>query len=124
MKEVSTEQKSSATEKRPKTHLSRSKITRKIVAFQELTSLKGNKQSARSISSLLEIPKSTMHSWINQKESFEKKEGLKAFINTPEGAEFLQKNIMAIMKLMKCGPSGIRRMQEYLNNSGLAIFVA
>ena len=31
---------------------------------------------------------------------------------------------MAVMMLMKCGPSGIRGMQEYLYNSGLDNFVA
>ncbi len=112
-----------STKKHPKVHLPQPVIARKVIAFQELTSLQ-NKKSAREASALLKIPNSTMQSWINQKKSTEAPPQLVEFLSTPIGQDFLQRNVMSVMKLMKCGPNGIRGMQEYLRNSGLDHFVA
>lgn len=107
-----------------KTHRSRLTIARKVVAFQELLALQYHKKSAREASGLLEVPNSTMQSWQKQLNSRKMSKELEEFFSTPIGADFLQRNIITVMKLMKCGPSGIRGMQEYLKNSLLDHFVA
>lgn len=65
-----------------------------------------------------------MQSWREQESSRKTPPELTNFFSTPVGADFLQKNMITVMKLMKCGPGGIRGMQEYLRNSGLDAFVA
>jgi len=65
-----------------------------------------------------------MQSWRKKKNSQETLRQLEDFFSSPVGADFLQHNIMAVMKLMKCGSSGIRGMQEYLHNTQLDHFVA
>jgi Family of unknown function (DUF6399) len=120
---LSTEESPNATKKRCKIHRSRPAIARKIIAFQELTNLKQKKKSAREAADILEVPNSTMQSWREQQASNRENECAK-FFSSPCGADFLAKNVMAVMKLMKCGPSGIQGMQEYLKNSGLDQFVA
>jgi hypothetical protein len=107
-----------------KIHRARPIIARKIVAFQELINLERHKKSDREAAELLEIPNSTMQSWRKQTNCQQASKELIEFFSTPVGADFLQKNTMAVMKLMKCGPGGIRGMQEYLRNSGLDNFVA
>lgn len=124
MHEVSTNLTQKSTQKRLKVNRTRPIIARKVVAFQELISLKRHKKSEREVANLLEVPNSTMQSWRIQEKSKEIPDELREFFSTPVGADFLQRNIMAVMKLMKCGPSGIRGMQEYLCNSGLDKFAA
>jgi len=104
-----------------KQNRSRSVISRKIVAFEELIQLKHYKHSARRAAALLEIPHSTMKSWKQQKKDHKE---LELFFATPIGADFLQKNILAVMKICKCGPSGIRGVKDYLYLTGLDRFVA
>lgn len=99
-------------------------IARKIIAFQELINLERRKKSAREAADILEVPNSTMQSWRQQKALQSVPVELVDFFSKPAGADFLQRNIMAVMIQMKCGPSGIRGMQEYLYNSGLDSFVA
>ncbi len=99
-------------------------IARKVIAFQELVNLERKRRSAREAADILEIPNSTMQSWKKKINSEEVSAELAKFFSTPAGADFLQRNVIAVMKLMKCGPSGIRGMQEYLYNSGLNQFVA
>lgn len=122
MRQVSIKSSQNATLNR--IHRTRPVKARKIIAFHELLNLEKNKKSARSASELLEIPNSTMQSWQKQTLSQGKDKELSEFFSTPVGADFLQRNIMAVMKLMKCGPGGIRGMQEYLQNTGLNKFVA
>jgi uncharacterized protein involved in exopolysaccharide biosynthesis len=55
-----------STQKCSKIHRAPPIIARKVVAFQELTSLKRHKKSAREAAQLLEVPNSTMQSWRNQ----------------------------------------------------------
>lgn len=102
----------------------RPQIARKIIAFQELVVLEKNKMSERKAADILEIPNSTMQSWRKETNSQRVLRQLYDFFSSPEGADFLQRNIIAVMKLMKCGSSGIRGMQEYLRNSQLDQFVA
>jgi len=99
-------------------------IARKIIAFQELINLERRKKSAREAADILEVPNSTMQSWRRQKPLQNVPAELMDFFSKPTGADFLQRNIIAVMIQMKCGPSGIRGMQEYLYNSGLDNFVA
>lgn len=110
--------------KHRKVYRTRPIIARKIIAFQELINLERRKKSERGAADILEVPNSTMQSWRKQKNFQKKPAELLDFFSTPVGADFLQRNIMAVMKLMKCGPGGIRGMQEYLHNSGLDGFVA
>lgn len=124
MNSVSTDPVQSATKKHQKVHRLNSVIAKKVIAFHELIGLKHNKKSCREAADLLEIPNSTMQSWRKKRDSLEWRRGMGSFLTTPIGADFLQKNIMAVMKLMKCGPCGIRGMQEYLRNTGLDCFVA
>jgi hypothetical protein len=107
-----------------KIHRTQPAIARKVFAFLELTHLEKRKKSAREAAYLLEVPNSTMQSWGKQKASQKVPAELANFISTPTGADFLQRTIMAAIKLMKCGPGGIRGMQEFLRNSGLDHFVA
>lgn len=109
---------------RQKIHRSQPAISRKIIAFQELINLKIRKKSEREATDLLEVPNSTMQSWIKRTNSQNVPPELAKFFLTPVGADFLQRNVMSVMKLMKCGPAGIHGMQEYLRNSGLDNFVA
>lgn len=124
MIQVSIDLLQNTTAKHRKIHRTQPNIARKIIAFVELTNLERQKKSAREAADLLEIPNSTMQSWREQKLSQEGCIELASFFSTPAGADFLQRNIIAVMKLMKCGPGGIRGMQEYLHNSGLDRFVA
>jgi hypothetical protein len=113
-----------STTKRLKEYLSHPKIARKVIAFHELVTLKHHKKSDREAAALLEVPNSTMQSWRNQDKSREMLDELAKFFETLAGKDFLQQNILVVMKLMKCGPGGIRGMQEYLHNSRLNYFVA
>ena len=113
-----------ATKKIRKVHRTEPAIARKVIAFQELVKLKKHKKSAREAADILEVPNSTMQSWRERKTSEKVPIELAEFFATPVGADFLQRNVMAAMKQMKCGSVGIRGMQEYLHNSGLDNFVA
>ncbi len=124
MDTVSTTTIQNATAKNHKIHRTQPAIARKVIAFQELINLEKCKKSAREAADILEIPNSTMQSWRKQKNGEEDHSDLLEFFSTPVGADFLQRNIMAVMKLMKCGSCGICGMQEYLHNSGLDHFVA
>lgn len=120
MEPVSTVIAENATKKRHKVHRHRPEIARKVIAFQEIINLKQNKKSFREAAHFLEVPNATMQSWRKRTTNHE----LGEFFATPVGTAFLQRNVMAVMKLMKCGPCGIRGVQEFLRNSGLNHFVA
>jgi len=124
MKKASTKCAQNATIKRLKVHRSRPMISRKIIAFHELLNLEKNKKSARDAAELLGIPNSTMQSWRKQTSPQKVPKELAEFFSTPIGSDFLQRNIMSVMKLMKCGPGGIHGMQEYLHSTGLDNLVA
>lgn len=124
MSSVSIDLAQSATKKRSKVHRLNPTIARKVIAFHELIGLKHKKKSCREAANLLEVPNSTMQSWRKRRGSIAWRKGVGEFLETPVGADFLQRNILAVMKLMKCGPCGIRGMQEYLRNTGLDCFVA
>ena len=106
-----------ATPKYLKIHRSRLAISEKIVAFDVLASLR-TRRSARDISSILEVPNSTMRSWKAQGSSEEPSAELTAFFSTPHGLKFLQKMVTAAMFVIDYGPSGVRGTQEYLHLSG------
>ena len=82
--------------------------------------LEHHKNSAREGANLLEIPNSTIRSWKDQKNDAQE---LRVFFETPIGAAFLERNVFAVMKISKCGPSGIRGVEEYLRLTGLDRFV-
>lgn len=109
---------------RSKIHLSQAKIYRKVIAFDELINLKRSKKSARGVATLLEISNSTMQSWRIKINSEKASCELAEFFVTYAGKDFLQRNVIPVMKLMKSGPSGIQGMQDYLRNSGLDQFIA
>jgi uncharacterized protein DUF6399 len=112
-----------ATPKCLKIHRSRLAISEKIVAFDVLAGLRA-KRSARDISSILEVPNSTMRSWKAQGSSEEPSVELTAFFSTPHGLKFLQKMVTAAMFVIEYGPSGVRGTQAYLHLSGADQFVA
>jgi len=124
MNEESTKIEKNTTLKRQKIHRLKPKISRKIIAFEELIGLEKHKKSSREVAKLLEIPNSTMRSWRKHTPSKKVSKELEDFFSTPQGTDFLQRNIVAVMKLMKCGPSGIRGVQIYLHNTGLDHFIA
>jgi hypothetical protein len=124
MIQVSVHAVQNSTAKHRKVHRTQPVIARKVIAFQELITLKKQKKSAREAADLLEVSNSTMQSWVEQKHSQKTLTEFEKYLSTPAGVDFLQRNVMAVMKLMKCGPGGIRGMQEYLHNSGLDRFVA
>jgi hypothetical protein len=124
MDQVSPQANQNAITKRCKIHLFQPTIARKVIAFQELRDLKERKYSAREAANILEVPNSTMQSWREQKLSQKVPPELAEFFSTAVGIDFLQRIALAVMKLMKCGPGGIRGMQNFLFNSGLNYFVA
>lgn len=124
MKPVSSILSEKSTLKNNKIHRSRVIISKKIVAFDALANLQNTTRSAREISSILEVPNSTMHSWITQKSFSDSISELCDFFSTPQGAQFLQRTVTAAALVIEYGPSGIRGIQEYLRLSGLDQFVA
>lgn len=112
-----------ATKKRSKINRSRLVISTKVIAFQEILALKENKRSGRETADFLEVPNSTMQSWIGQKKANDLEE-LEDFFSRPVGAAFLQRVVLAALKITKCGPSGIAGMQKFLHDSQLDLFVA
>jgi uncharacterized protein DUF6399 len=124
MNSVSIKPTQNATIKYRKIYRTQPIIARKIIAFQELINLERKKKSAREAADILEVPNSTMQSWRQQKPLQKEEAELMNFFSTSVGADFLQRNIIAVMMLVKCGSTGIRGMQEYLYNSGLDNFVA
>ncbi len=99
-------------------------ISKKIVAFDVLKNLQHTKRSAREISSIIEVPNSTMRSWKAEKNSPEFCPELNEFFSTPCGTEFIQQIVMAAVLVIEYGPTGIRGLQEFLHLSGLDQFVA
>ena len=110
-----------ATPKQRKVHRVPAVISRKVISFRELAGLEHTKMSHREISKLLEVPNSTMQSWEEQNSSGMSE--YERFFSTPVGEESIRRILMAVMKSMKCGPSGIRGVQEFLHNSRLDQFV-
>jgi len=113
-----------ATQKSKKIHRSRIDISQKVIAFDVLKNLSNSKRSDRELSALLEVPNSTMRSWKDQSNSFESPSGWIDFFSTPDGAQFLQRVVTAVILVIEYGPSGVRGAQEVLRLSGLSKFVA
>ena len=84
-----------ATAKCRKIHRNQPAIIRKIIAFQELRNLEKQKKSAREAADLLEVPNSTMQSWIKQEVLQEIPVELKNFLSTPVGADLLQRIVIS-----------------------------
>lgn len=112
---ISTE---NTTPKCRKIHRSLPVISEKIVAFDVLANLQRTVRSARQISSILEVPNSTMQSWSTQKRTLQKYSEWEEFFSRPSGAELLQRCVMAAHQVTNYGPSGIQGLQEYLRLLG------
>ena len=123
MNPVSTDPTQSTTKKRPKINRSPLVISKKVVAFQELISLKKTRKSKREVSSLLEIPNSTMQTWVLNHKIQETQE-LSDFFLTPTGAMWLERVVMAAYYTIHFGCGGIGGLQEFLQLSNLSQFVA
>ena len=124
MTQVSTNLLENATKKRSKVHRSRQEIFSKVIAFQQLTSLKQNRMSKRQAAALLEVPFSTMHSWKIQENDQEIDPELTEFISTPVGQKFLNRLVSSAHMAIRYGHGGIRCLQEFLQLSQLNNFVA
>ena len=123
MKTVSKNTPQNATQKN-KTHYLHSEISRKIIAFEVISTANQN-QSARETNRLLNIPNSTMQTWVKQQTietSFA--DEVRAFYATPAGKTVLEQTVLAALYNNKCGKTGIPGMQEFLHNSGLDKYVA
>lgn len=113
-----------ATKKRPKINRTCLQISQKIVAFQELISLKRIKKSEREAADLLEVPNSTMQTWRTNFRSKKVPPELADFFSIPAGAALLQRLVMAAYQVIHFGCGGIRGLQEFLELSTLSNFVA
>ena len=113
-----------ATKKRYKVHRSGQERACKIVAFQQLTSLKLNPISKRQAAALLEVPFSTMKSWEAQECFQDLDPELVEFISKPGGQKFLNRLIASAFMTIRYGHGGIRAIQEFLQLSKLNNFVA
>jgi Family of unknown function (DUF6399) len=113
-----------ATKKRSKVHRSRQERACKIIAFQQLTSLKQSQISERQAAALLEVPFSTMQSWQTQENRQEIEPELTEFISTPIGQKFLNRLVNAAHMAIRYSHGGIRGLQEFLQLSKLDNFVA
>lgn len=81
-----------ATAKRLKIHRASPEISRKIVAFEVIVNA-NSINSAREITKLLNIPNSTMQTWIKQKNS-KNAEEIALFFSTPAGSALLQRLVL------------------------------
>ncbi len=112
------------TSQKNKIHRAPLAISRKIVAFEEI-SVVNQEQSTRKISRLLNVPNSTMQTWVKQKTiEASSEDEVRAFYATPTGKAFLERIVLAALYNNKCGKTGIPGMQEFLHNSGLNKYVA
>lgn len=100
----------------------RQETSSKIIAFDVLSSLKHKKRSKRSITQLLEVPNSTMQSWIASKADVS--DEVEVFLSTACGAKFLQRIVLAAYQSIHFGCGGLRSLQEFLRLSQLSQFVA
>lgn len=124
MNTVSPQIDQNATIKSCKVYRTQPAIARKIIAFQELINLEGSKRSARKAATLLEVPNSTIQSWILKENALQVSPELTKFFSTVFGAIFLQRVVMAAYQAIHFGYGGIRGLQEFLNLSMLDQFVA
>lgn len=124
MTQVSPNSPENATKKRPKVHRSRQEVSSKMIAFQQLTSLKQNQMSERQAAALLEVPFSTMHSWKTHENDQEIDPELTEFISTLVGQKFLTRLVSSAHMVIRYGHGGIRGLQEFLELSHLNNFVA
>ena len=125
MESVSSISAEKATKKCPKIHRSRLTISKKIVAFDVLANLQHTQRSVREISGIIEVPNSTIRSWLIREDDLEGfSPELTEFFTTPHGVKFLQRMVSAAVLVIEYGPSGVRGTQEYLRLSGLDRFVA
>ena len=91
------------------------------MAFQELLQLAKRKMSEREVTTLLEIPNSTMQSWRARPAH---RGGQEDFFSTVVGAATLQRIVVAAQFVISYGKTGVGGLQEFLELSGLNQFVA
>ncbi len=103
-----------------KIHRSREVISRKWVAYQELTNSEAN-CSQRVAARILKIPRSTFQGW---NESQAQNDELDRFFNSPVGAEALHRIISAVHFVIQYRNCGSRSLQEFLKLSQLENWVA
>lgn len=112
------------TTKRSKIHRAQPEISNKIIAFQVISEENKGK-SEREITKLLNIPNSTMQTWIKDgmKED-EDTNKVSQFFKTEKGSLLLHRIVVSIMYNNKCGLSGIPGVQQCLRNAGLSAYIA
>ncbi len=110
-------------QKRPKINRSKLEISRKVIDFEEIISLKKTRQSKREISFLLEVPNSSMQDWRRKQDLYQTEE-LAAFFSTPTGVATLQRIVMAAYRSIHFGCGGVGGLQQFLELSELNQFVA
>lgn len=110
--------------KNVKIHRKRQEVSKKIIAFQEILSLEQNRRSKREVSALLEVPNSTMQSWIASEPPGKLPSEVGAFFSTPVGVDLLNRVVLAAYQTIHFGCGGIRGVQEFLRLSKLSEFVA
>lgn len=121
---VSPKTEQNTTIKSGKVYRTRPAIARKIIAFQELINLEQSKKSAREAAELLEVPNSTIQSWILKENPLQASPELAKFFSTVSGAMFLQRVVMSAYQVIHFGCGGIRGLQQFLELSMLDQFVA
>lgn len=124
MTPVSTTSSENTSKKRPKIHRPRQEVSSKVIAFQELISLKQNKMSKRQAAAILEVPFSTIQSWTTQETCQEVDPELAEFISTIAGQKFLNRVVFSAHMAIRYDHGGIRGLQEFLRLSKLDNFVA
>lgn len=124
MEPFSTSPQENARKNRPKITRSQSEVCRKIIAFEEIFSLHKHEKSAREVAAFLDVPNSTMQSWMSRKTTQELPPEVTDFISTLAGKEFLQRIFMSVYQVTHFGAGGIRGMQEFLELSMLDRFIA
>lgn len=124
MDSLSSNDTQNTTKKRVKISRTRQETSSKIIAFDVLSSLKHTKRSKRSITQLLEVPNSTMQSWIASKDVHDVSDEVEVFLSTACGAKFLQRIVLAAYQSIHFGCGGLRSLQEFLRLSQLSQFVA
>ncbi len=102
--------------------LGRKEIADKLAEFDKAAQ---HGPSQRQLADELEIPRSTLQHWLSRRDSVEAAPELTAFFESPAGAVFLRRLVLAAHFVMTLvGPCGIRPVCLFLELTGVDRFVA